>query len=1378
MADASTPSGELTLALASADELSAAYEGLVTQKQIFIPAPRPLASGATVRFGLTVQSLGAVQLEAKVAFNDVDAFGKPGVVVDLDGPMIAKVRALLDSHPADEIGTAPTRIFGGKAPTAEMPPDKEALEPGALLDNRFQIEAHLASGGMGDVYRAQHVFLKRPVAVKLLRKALVNEPSMWTRFQREAELVSSLESPHVVRVFDFGRTSDGQPYLAMEFVEGETLERALSGFGPMSPDKAVELLSQICEGLEEAHALGIIHRDLKPSNVVLGKKRDGATVAKILDFGIARIADQPQEKRNLTELGIIVGTPTYMAPEQAVGDVLDARTDLYALGCLAFELLTGRPPFVTDTLQELVTAHLARPAPNLASVRPELAAWPRLDEVVQRCLAKDKKDRVASVGELKRLLQAAIAPGAADGVWPPASNEGSGSGEWRISPAPQTSVLPAPPPEWRMTPAPLPSQAPALATQPQQADGTVDDFFAATPTAAAPAKPVAPKVKGRIPEALNRLGVQLQPGVLEALLAARAIASGDSAPGALVRLELLRVRPGQPLFGRCLARLLSLTFEREGLADSVDEDALMVFFSGDARLAAGRAATFALAAREAVHDESRDEKPGATLRGALVTGRAEIPTTDAPLGGDLPELARRVVSKAAAGMLAAERATGSSVGDLVQLKESGELTELVDRRALFEAAQGPLFGRDKVLHALDARLKALAYEVVAPLVLKGRPGSGKTALTQELAVRVRHRSYIVGQARPLSAREAEVPYGALIDMLCNVLGVPREARRVQLKAALEALKLSPGELAAVHTLAGLTQLPTPFTPGQAVHALRSVLKAGAPDRKRVLVFDGLESMDSYSVSAFVHLCTHGVNGELAVGMADQSFAEKRLAQIPAMELPPLTSMEIDRWLQQQSNGAGAGPKLLQALEQRSHGEPGLLVDWLQLLADRGELRKNERGQLILNEDRLPELDPELLPQARAAALPVPVFRLLEAVALAGDGVEGSFLAQLLPDTPPSAYPRLVMSRMLRAMGGRRWAVASERYKAGVLARDDGRRPWLHAQVAEQLMKRARSKTDAHVMDPRVLAQHLLAAHDGARALAAFRHLAESAVDRRAFRDLADALEGSAAALSVLSRKKQVADSLKGQLDMLSRAASVQLVLSDATQARRLLDHAERAAAQEPGLTSVEHELARAKVLRSEARRAKASEALETAETLALGTPWLPLVLAERSEADEAEGELDRAAQALEDAVPLAAAAQEMARWHGEVDLEARLWARLGGVRVTQKDVGKAREAYEKSLELWRKRAWGYAEARVLANLGALLVQQGSLDEARERYFEASSVAEAAGDFFFQAKTLLNVAGVEKLGGAKERQKARAQEALHLAAALGWEDGRRKAEGLL
>ncbi len=1367
MADASNETPELSLAFASADELQAAYETLVAQRRCFVPAARPLASGAKVRFGLTVPSLGALHLSGRVAFNDVDAFGKPGVVLDLEADEIARVRALLEARANDPIGAAPTRLMGRHPGTEPGQPAGETLEPGALLDNRFQIEAHLASGGMGEVYRAQHVFLKRPVAVKLLRRALVNEPSMWARFQREAELVSRLESPHVVRVFDFGRTADGQPFLAMEFVEGDTLEQALTRSGPMSPEKGVELVCQLCDGLAEAHAVGIVHRDLKPSNVVLGRRRDGSLLAKILDFGIARPLDRPTEPKGLTELGIIVGTPAYMAPEQALGDTLDARADLYALGCVTFEMLTGRPPFTAETLQGLVSAHLSQPAPSLASVRHELALWPALDEVVQRCLAKDRAQRVESAAALAQALKQALEP-ASQSAWPPAGPAGEAPSEWNTAPAP---AVPVPPPEWRMTPAPLPGQAPPLASPPTPAD--VDDFFSATPARSAP------KLKGRLPDAVARLQLQLPAGVLEGLKQQRSLLGADSSPGALVRLELLRTRAGTPLFRRCVARLLALAFEREAVVDAVDEDALVVFFAGEARQAAGRAAAFALSAREVVHDESRGEQPGATLRAALVTGRADFPSGDAPLAGDLPELSRKVVAKVPAGVVGAERATASAVGDLAQLRESPDFTELVDRRALFESGVGPLLGRDKVLSALDARLKLLAYEAVAPLVVRGKPGSGKTAIAQELALRARHRSYVVGQARSLltaGAAQSELPYGALVDLLCNVCGVPREQRHTLLEPALQSLKLPPGELSGALALAGLVQLPSPFTPGQAVRSLRAVLAAGAPDRKRVLVFDALETMDSYSVSAFVHLCTHGLPGELVVGLADSGFAQQRLLQLPALELPPFTAAEVGRWLTGQAGESGYEPELLRALTERSHGLPGLLVDWLLLLADRGELRRNAKGQLALNAARLSELDPERLPEARAAALPVPVFRLLEAVALAGDGVEGSFLAALLPDSPPMAYQRLVASRMLRALGGRRWAVASERYRAGVLARDDGRRPQLHAKLAELWVTRGRTKVSTSgPLDPRVLAHHLLAAGDGARALAAFRHLAERAVQQRAFRDLGEALEGSAEALALLEKGGQVKDALKGQLDMLSRAASVQLVLSDAAAARRLLDQAEKAA--QAGVTTVEYELARAKVLRSEARRAKAAEALEVAETLALGTPWLPLCKAERAEAEEAEGDLERATQSLEDALSLATSAQDVARWHGEVDLASRLLARLGGVWLARKDNVKAGTAYEASLAGWRRSQWPYAEARVLANLGSLLAQASSFAEARTRYEEAAQVAEASGDYFFLARVLLNLAGVEKLAGATDRRRAVATRAVALATSLGWEDGRRKAEGL-
>ena len=366
----------------------------------FVPYPDEVENGAELELDVSVGD-ARLEVRAVVLSADFDESGSVGLRVALDEPSVQAVNELvkqLDAGAEAPVSFSTSRMHidvsksspdveAVVAPGDELP--EQQLEPGTIIDGRFVIESHVATGGMGEVYRAEHIALKRTVAVKVLRRSLITDPEAWTRFEREAQLVSRLESPHVVHVFDFGRTDTGQLFLAMEYVDGETLDVRL-GHGPLSPKDAVDILAQVLEGLGEAHALGVVHRDLKPANIILGKKREGGERAKILDFGIARLSDKGTgggKTNRLTQLGVVVGTPAYLSPEQALADAVDNRTDIYAMGCVAFELLTGRPPFVAKELRRVVSAHLHQPPEPLATVRPELAQWGLLNDAVARALA-------------------------------------------------------------------------------------------------------------------------------------------------------------------------------------------------------------------------------------------------------------------------------------------------------------------------------------------------------------------------------------------------------------------------------------------------------------------------------------------------------------------------------------------------------------------------------------------------------------------------------------------------------------------------------------------------------------------------------------------------------------------------------------------------------------------------------------------------------------------------------------------------------------------------------------------------------------------------------------------------------------------------------
>ncbi|MFO0591845.1 MAG: serine/threonine-protein kinase [Polyangiaceae bacterium] len=277
--------------------------------------------------------------------------------------------------------------------------DKDELV-GATLGDTYEIIRVLGEGGMGRVYEARHTRLTgKRFAIKVLHPEYTRQPEVISRFQREAEAAASLRSPHVVGVYDVGKTADGRPYMVAEYLEGKELADHLADVGKLPVPQAVRIVRQICKALTLAHAKGVIHRDMKPENVFLQGDMS-SPLATVLDFGISKTGDG--RGTNLTKTGMIMGTPSYMAPEQARGERVDHRADVYAVGAILYAVLTGKRPFDHADPMVTVTAVLTRDPPPPRSIEPSIPE--ALELAIQRAMAKEPSKRYASMAEMDQDL--------------------------------------------------------------------------------------------------------------------------------------------------------------------------------------------------------------------------------------------------------------------------------------------------------------------------------------------------------------------------------------------------------------------------------------------------------------------------------------------------------------------------------------------------------------------------------------------------------------------------------------------------------------------------------------------------------------------------------------------------------------------------------------------------------------------------------------------------------------------------------------------------------------------------------------------------------------------------------------------------------------
>jgi serine/threonine protein kinase len=289
---------------------------------------------------------------------------------------------------------------------------------GRDIAGQFRIVERVGAGGMGSVYKAEQPDMNRFVAIKILHPKYVSRPDLVARFRREARAMSHLTHPNTARVFLYGQLEDNACYIVMEHLSGMNLAQHVKAHGPFETARAINIMIQVCGALEEAHRAGIVHRDLKPENIFLCTQGGIQDFPKVLDFGLAKVSEREMRPGSLilTQEGMVFGTPEFMSPEQAQGKTLDARSDIYSLACILYEMLTGKLPFEAKQAMDYITHHIQSPPLHLRDRMPAREFPAGLDEVLQRCLAKRPDDRPATAGDfallLKEVMQGKVMTGA------------------------------------------------------------------------------------------------------------------------------------------------------------------------------------------------------------------------------------------------------------------------------------------------------------------------------------------------------------------------------------------------------------------------------------------------------------------------------------------------------------------------------------------------------------------------------------------------------------------------------------------------------------------------------------------------------------------------------------------------------------------------------------------------------------------------------------------------------------------------------------------------------------------------------------------------------------------------------------------------------
>ena len=341
---------------------------------------------------------------------------------------------------------------------------------GRVINDRYKIVEQIGHGGMGRVYKALQAPLDRLVGLKVLGAGHDRDANFYKRFFLEASVTAKLTHPNTITLYDYGRTEDGIFFIAMEYLNGRTLSAAMQQDGPLAQERVIHIAQQICRALREAHALGIIHRDLKPANVMLLRQHDDHDFVKVLDFGLVKFFSGDNPEGDITNAGTFMGSPHYIAPEQARNHSPDQRCDIYSLGVLLYHMLTGKVPFTAAAPVDIILKHLHESPVPPCELRPELQIDAELQDIVLKCMAKSRDERFQSMDELLaqlKIVRTHVTGLSAPASMPPSFSSDTAPGLRPISPALTAHTPPSPQPSLRTPSQPMPAMRTPAGGSPQ-----------------------------------------------------------------------------------------------------------------------------------------------------------------------------------------------------------------------------------------------------------------------------------------------------------------------------------------------------------------------------------------------------------------------------------------------------------------------------------------------------------------------------------------------------------------------------------------------------------------------------------------------------------------------------------------------------------------------------------------------------------------------------------------------------------------------------------------------------------------------------------------------------------------------------------------------